>query len=80
MYISHLTRVRKLFNTLRPSGARIYASTSVTQTVICSDNGVPPERHQAIIRTNAGILSTVPQGESPGIYKQTVTVSTREGQ
>ena len=25
-------------------------------TIICSDNGLPPDRHQAIIWTNAGIL------------------------
>ena len=36
--------------------------TSVTQAVICSDNGVSLGRHQAIICTNAGILST----ETPG--------------
>ena len=39
-----------------------YVYTSVTQAVICSDNGVSPERHQAIILTNADILST----ETPG--------------
>ena len=48
--------------------ARVF--TSVTQAVICLDNGVSPERHQVISRTNAGILFTEPQGESPGIYKQ----------
>ena len=44
--------------------ARVHLYTSVTQAVICSDNGVSPEWHQAIIRTNAGILSTEPR-ENP---------------
>ena len=32
------------------------------QTIIGSDNGLLPDRHQAIIWTNAGILSTGPLG------------------
>ena len=36
--------------------------TSVTRVSICSDNGLSPGRHQAIIWTNAGILLIGPLG------------------
>ena len=39
---------------------RIYASA--TYDIIDSDNGLSPLRRQAIIWTNAGILSVVPPG------------------
>ena len=45
--------------------ARVY--TSVTQAVICSDNDVYSERRQAIIRSNADILSTEQSGRSPKV-------------
>ena len=38
---------------MRPSDAYIYVSKL---TIIGSDNGLSPSRHQAIIWTNAGIL------------------------
>ena len=40
-------------NSLRPSNAYV----SVTHTIIASDNGLSPVRRQAIIWTNAAILS-----------------------
>ena len=35
-------------------------------TIICSDNGFSPGRRQAIIRTNTGLLLTVPLGPNFG--------------
>ena len=43
----------RLFNSLRPSDAYIYADKFI---IIGSDNGLSPGQHQAIIWTNAGIL------------------------
>ena len=48
-----------LFNSLRPSDAYICVSKL---TIIGSDNGLSPDRRQAIIWTNAGILLTGPLG------------------
>ena len=43
---------KKNFNSLRPSDAYMFCKL----TIIGSDNGLSPRRHQAIIWTNAGIL------------------------
>ena len=47
------------FNSLRPSDAYICVSKL---TIIGSDNGLSPDRHQAIIWTNAGLLLIRPLG------------------
>ena len=48
-----------IINSLRPSDAYICVGKL---TIIGSDNGLSPDRHQAIIWTNAGILSIGPLG------------------
>ena len=53
----HLSK--KYVESLRPSDAYICVSK---QNIISSDNGLSPERRQAIIWTNAGILLIGPMG------------------
>ena len=43
-----------MYSSLTEVERRIYAS--VNKAIIGSDNGLSPDRHQAIIWTNAGIL------------------------
>ena len=49
------------FNSLRPSAAYICVNQL---TIIFSDNGLSPDRHQAIIWNNDGILSFGPLGRN----------------
>ena len=65
VYRTHTPDVLKaivLWSTVKTHWGRVTHICVSDLTSICSDNGLSPGRHQAIIRTNAWILSIRPLG------------------
>ena len=72
--VSHYPLLRESTGWLIEDEWRIYAS--VNYTIIGSDNGLSPDRHQSIIWTSAGILLIGPLGTNfSGILIETRTFS-----